>query len=56
MTDRLKIALAQLNPTVGAITISPLTGTSIYAAVQALSTYTPASAEIFSIGLEGIRS
>lgn len=49
-------AYGKANPTTGSITIAPLTGTSIYVAVQALSTYTPASAEVFSIGLEGIRS
>jgi len=49
-------AYGKANPSVGAITISPLVGTSIYVAVQATSTYTPASAEVFTIELEGIRS
>lgn len=49
-------AYGKANPSVGSITISPVTGTSIFVAVQALSTYTPASGETFSIGLEGIRS
>jgi len=49
-------AYGKANPTVGSITISPIGGLSIFAAVQALSTYTPASAEVFSIEFEGIRS
>ena len=49
-------AYGKANPATGSITIAPLTGTSIFVALQALSTYTPASAETFSIGLEGIRS
>lgn len=44
------------NPASGAITIAPLTGTSIYVAVQATSTYTPASAEVFTVEIEGVRS
>lgn len=49
-------AYGKANPSVGAIAISPLVGTSIYCAVQALSTYTPASAEVFSVEFEGICS
>jgi hypothetical protein len=49
-------AYGKANPSTGAITVSPVVGTSIFVAIQALSTYTPASAETFSVGLEGIRS
>ena len=38
-----------------AITVSPLAGTSIYYAVQALAAYTPASGETFAAEFEGIR-
>lgn len=37
------------------ITVSPLTGTSIYYAVQALAAYTPVSQETFQAELAGIR-
>ena len=37
------------------ITVSPLTGTSIYYAVQALAAYTPVSQETFQGEFSGIR-
>jgi hypothetical protein len=50
-------AYGMANPSSGAITVRPqeIEGESIYVAVQALAAYTPASAEVFTVDLEGIR-
>jgi hypothetical protein len=50
-------AYGMANPSSGAITVKPsvITSTAIYVAVQALAAYTPASAETFTVALEGIR-
>lgn len=42
-------------PSGGAITVAPLTGTSIYFAVQATAGYTPVALEAFVAEFEGIR-
>ncbi len=48
-------AYGMANPSSGAITVKPNSGTAIYVAVQATAAYTPASAEVFTVDLEGIR-
>lgn len=49
-------AYGKANPSVGAMTIQPTSGTSIYCAVQATAAYTPVSGETFTVEIEGIRS
>jgi hypothetical protein len=48
-------AYGMANPSSGAITVKPGTGTTIYVAVQATAAYTPVSGETFTVALEGIR-
>ena len=48
-------AYGMANPSSGAITIAPQADTTIYIAVQATAAYTPASAEVFTVAVEGIR-
>lgn len=48
-------AYGMANPSSGAITVKPASGTAIYVAVQATAAYTPVSGEVFTVALEGIR-
>jgi hypothetical protein len=53
--DRAAAAGAMGDSLVGVrpITVTPVAGTTLYAVVQALAAYTPASAEMFRVTLEG---
>lgn len=44
-------------PTTGTgITLTPASGTTIYALIQAVGAYTPASGEVFTVVIEGMRA
>ena len=48
-------AYGMANPSSGSITVAPQADTTIYVAIQATAAYTPASAEVFTVDIEGIR-
>lgn len=48
-------AYGMANPSSGSITVAPQDDTTIYIAIQATAAYTPASAEVFTVDIEGIR-
>lgn len=48
-------AYGMANPSSGSITVAPQDNTTIYIAIQATAAYTPASAEVFTVDIEGIR-